>query len=358
VSILQTVSLFSYYRQKASSCKLLKKEGKTNACVWQKVVTLGVPRAGVLRYIIRHRSHSLGLCPGEIVEIRREGEILATLDENGTFEGLQFMPEMRKYCGRKFKVLNRVNKIMVEGYSVRHVKNTVNLEGVTCDGEAHSGCKRSCFVLWKEAWLKRVEDHSNERCSSNCISLEKNNVQKTQDGTVLCQSGNLLKASSSTYPFISQINQFCQDIKCSKGTIKPFNYMRTLSRSLNLKTRTILTGKTPAAIHGKLKRTPTISLYLQAGETVEVRGQEEILTTLDSRGRNRGLGFSAEMLKYCGKRYQVLKRVDMAINEETGKLRQINNTVILEGVTCDGTAHGHCKRNCYCLWREIWLKRV
>jgi len=303
-------------------------------------------------------SHSLGLCPGEKVEIRGESEILATLDENGTFEGLQFMPEMRKYCGRKFKVLNRVNKIMVEGHGVRRMKNTVNLEGVTCDGKAHSGCQRSCFVLWKEAWLKRVQDHSNKHRPSNYIPLETNKVKKAQDKIVFCQSTNLLKASLNTYPFISRIDQFCKDIKCSRSAIEPFSYMCMLLHSLNLKARTIFTRKVQTTIHGNLKRTPTISLNLQVGELVEVRSQEEILATLDSRGRNRGLGFSAEMLKYCGKRYQVLKRVDIAINEETGKLRQINSTVILEGVTCDGTYHEHCKRNCYCLWREIWLKRV
>jgi len=134
--------------------------------------------------------------------------------------------------------------------------------------------------------------------------------------------------------------------------------MRTLLGSLGSKVRSIVAGKNQAAIHGELRRTPTSSLNLQLGELIEVKSKEEILATLDAKGRNRGLGFSAEMLKYSGKRYRVLRRVDTAINEETGRLRQINNTVILEGVTCDGTAHGGCKRNCYCLWREIWLKRV
>ena len=98
----------------------------------------------------------LNLRPGEIVEVRNESEILAMLDENGTLEGLPFIPEMRKFCRKRFKVLKRVKKIIVEGVGIRRMLNTVILEGVTCDGEAHGGCKRTCLLFWKEAWLKRA----------------------------------------------------------------------------------------------------------------------------------------------------------------------------------------------------------
>lgn len=95
---------------------------------------------------------------GEIVEVCSENEILATLDGNDTLEGLPFMPEMRKYCGRRFKVLKRVDKIIVEGSGKRRMKNSVLLEGVTCDGEAHGGCRRTCLLFWKGAWLKRLQN--------------------------------------------------------------------------------------------------------------------------------------------------------------------------------------------------------
>ena len=41
---------------------------------------------------------------GDIVEVRSEAEILATLDENGRLESLPFMPEMLALCGRRFRV--------------------------------------------------------------------------------------------------------------------------------------------------------------------------------------------------------------------------------------------------------------
>lgn len=56
------------------------------------------------------------LKPGEIVQVRSENEILATLDRTSALEGLPFNEEMRKYCGRRFKVLKNVHKIIIEGY--------------------------------------------------------------------------------------------------------------------------------------------------------------------------------------------------------------------------------------------------
>jgi len=38
----------------------------------------------------------------------------------------------------------------------RNVKNTVLLETVLCQGEG-LGCNRSCFHMWREAWLRRVD---------------------------------------------------------------------------------------------------------------------------------------------------------------------------------------------------------
>jgi len=106
----------------------------------------------------RYQSRNLKrLKPGEVVQVRSEDEILATLDKNNTLEGLSFLPEMRKYCGRRLKVLKEVNKLLVEGETeMRHIRNTVILAGAFCDGEAHGGCKRTCLILWKKTWLKSV----------------------------------------------------------------------------------------------------------------------------------------------------------------------------------------------------------
>jgi len=99
----------------------------------------------------------LNLQPGEWVEVKEEKEILATLDEKGTYKGLRWMINMRKFCGKKFRVYKRLGKMLMENTGeYRKVKNTVLLEGVTCDGEDWFDCDRSCYHFWREIWLKRV----------------------------------------------------------------------------------------------------------------------------------------------------------------------------------------------------------
>jgi hypothetical protein len=53
---------------------------------------------------------ALRLRVGDVVEVRSEGEILATLDENGELDAMPFMPEMLQFCGRRF----RVDKVAVK----------------------------------------------------------------------------------------------------------------------------------------------------------------------------------------------------------------------------------------------------
>jgi hypothetical protein len=100
----------------------------------------------------------LNLQPGEWVQVRSLDEISATLDEKGKYKGLYFMPEMKKYCGQKFRVFKKVEIIKLESTGeVRKLRSpSVFLEGVYCNGERHDGCDRACFHFWREIWLKRT----------------------------------------------------------------------------------------------------------------------------------------------------------------------------------------------------------
>ena len=97
--------------------------------------------------------------PGDLVQIRSEAEIQSTLNEDNKFKGLGVMPEMTKFYGKELRVFKKINKIMIEATGeLRHIKSpTYLLEGVFCDGEFHSDCDRSCFLLWKREWLKKVK---------------------------------------------------------------------------------------------------------------------------------------------------------------------------------------------------------
>lgn len=100
-------------------------------------------------------------------------------------------------------------------------------------------------------------------------------------------------------------------------------------------------------------------LGLEPGEVVEVRSVKEVFATLDKQGKLRGLRFTPEMEKFCGKQFRVYKNLDRIILEATGELRKIKlPTVLLDGVFCDGSGHGGCDRSCFCFWREAWLRRV
>ena len=103
-------------------------------------------------------------------------------------------------------------------------------------------------------------------------------------------------------------------------------------------------------------------LDLRPGDTVEVRSREEIVATLDARGKTRGLWFDPEMVPYCGRQYRVQERVEQIIDERTGEMIRIpSDCLILKGVVCSGDhspGRWLCPREIYPYWREAWLRRV
>jgi len=107
------------------------------------------------------------------------------------------------------------------------------------------------------------------------------------------------------------------------------------------------------------KRSEKSKVSFKEGDLVEIKSFAEIFKTLDKEGRHRGLSFTKEMISFCGKQFKVYKKLERIVLESTGEMRRMRTpTVILEGVFCDGSAHGNCDRSCFCFWREVWLKPV
>lgn len=99
------------------------------------------------------------------------------------------------------------------------------------------------------------------------------------------------------------------------------------------------------------------SLGLHAGDWVVIRSREEILATLDERGRLQGMPFQPEMLAFCGKRMRVAKvahKTCDTVNKTGG--RKVERAVHLEGARCDGSAHGGCQADCVFFWKTDWLR--
>jgi hypothetical protein len=100
-------------------------------------------------------------------------------------------------------------------------------------------------------------------------------------------------------------------------------------------------------------------LALRPGEWVEVRSKDEILATLSQKATLDALPFMPEMFVYCGQQFRVFKRADKTCDtiDKTGA-RRIHDTVHLDSLRCDGSAHGGCEARCLIFWKEAWLKRV
>ena len=333
----------------------------------------------------------MNLKAGEWVEVRSQEEILATLDENGRLENLQFMPEMLQYCGQRLRVFKRADKTCdyTQGWSIRRMKDAVHLEGVRCDGSGHDGCQAGCLIFWKEAWLERVEIGG--------VTAEAPLLASTVSpgGTRLCTAESILAASRTTNSNGETI-YFCHATDVPRFTEymrmwDPRQYVRDL-RSGNLRSgfagstrgqraldlvlgvlqvvrafiisvfnevQTRRHGIPYPFIEGTAERTPVERLNLQPGELVQVASKEEIMATLDKDQRNRGLWFDSEMLPYCGGIYRVLRRVHRIIEERSGKMINMKNPcIVLEGVVCKSDFHRLCPRAIYPYWRESWLKRA
>ncbi len=108
------------------------------------------------------RPRPLDLQPGEMVEVRSHEEIAATLDDSGRNRGLWFDREMVPFCGGRFRVQDRVERIVNEatGRMINISRDCIVLAGVVCSGEDSTGrwfCPRATYSYWREEWLRRVD---------------------------------------------------------------------------------------------------------------------------------------------------------------------------------------------------------
>jgi len=292
---------------------------------------------------------------GQTVEVRSEHEILSALEPDGTLGGLPFMPEMKRYCGRRFRVAGRSERTCVEGCRMRRVKNTVFLENVRCDGSFHDGCERGCLIFWKEAWLRPAEPSVLPEGSADAEGPSPELELPVMKGERFwCQSTELQKASTPL-PWWDP-RQYLRDLVLKEATFSQLARQLWLL-AYNRGRRAI--GKTDIrGTNSGLNETADATLHLEPGELVEIRSKAEIEATLDVGGRNRGLEFTPDMVQYCGRRYRVAGRVEKIILECSGRMRHIRDTVILENLVCDGRHARGCPRANYHYWREAWLRRV
>jgi hypothetical protein len=324
----------------------------------------------------------LNLRVGELVEVRSEEEILASLDENGELDSLPFMPEMLQYCGKHFPVYKVAHKLCdtLTGTGMRSMRDAVHLAGVRCDGQAHGGCQTACLIYWKEAWLQRVDRAIADGGGAPTQSPEpprltvadlhtRSRKSGASNGEELfsCQATELLRAAPEVLP-LRDLAQYRRDILSGNVGIVAvlralfvglFNRLQSLSTRYLPRRLWFREGLRWGFVKGTLTKTPTGHTDLQPGELVRIKSKAQIMRTLTKDLRNRGLGFEEEIARHCGREARVLRRVDRCIEEVTGRMLHMKNPcIVLEDTVCEGAYNANCPRSIYAFWREIWLERV
>jgi hypothetical protein len=309
---------------------------------------------------------------------------------------------MFEYCGQKFRVYKRAHKTCdtVNGTGGRRLADGIHLENLRCDGQAYGGCQAACLIFWKEAWLRPVEDNvvrsasveanpvladtpvSNTGCSEAAVQAGTlANDQPVSGGPKYSCQATDLPVFTEKLPWWDA-RQYVEDYTSGNVPLRRlvsgmiyagYYYLSRPGRSPIHKPLVWLYDKIVALWNGvpypRRKGTmpvggpaPMVTLDLQPGELVRVKSYEEILTTIDSSNKNRGLFFDAEMVPYCGRTFRVRSRVSQFIGETTGRMVTLRTpAVILENVWCRSHYSDRrmlCPRSIYSWWREAWLERI
>ncbi len=298
---------------------------------------------------------------GDLVEVKAPDEILLTLDANGTLNHLPFMPEMIEFCGRQFRVSTRALKTCASSKTLSTMRgfttdDVVLLDDLRCSGAEHDGCQKACTIFWREAWLRKVEPIARQ--SSQMIPHASERLRaslKTSTGpsTYFCQASEILKATTD-------LSQWARVRKCisevRSGNCGVLEMARRVSIWLFWRLHRAFLGQ---HARGSKRSTPAESLNVHRGDLIEVKSMNGIVETLNETGRNRGLYFTPDMRLLCGQQKRVERRLAKIIVDGTGEMREVRDTVYLEGSHC-GCAHvafGGCPRREFSYWREIWLRR-
>ena len=310
---------------------------------------------------------------GDLVEVKSPSEILATLDERGAFSDLPFMPEMASYCGERFTVERRAEKVCetIDYTGSRRLHDSVLLDDLRCDGSGHDGCQAECRLFWKEIWLRKVSPQEPlrppfppgelsaliERTSRHARSTVR--IDGKDQRRYRCQATDLTKCTEhlKLWDLRAYVREY------TSGNVRLGRFLRVTTRAALQEPMRKLGLVRDVHVPGTAMKGDVFeSLDLRPGELVRVKTKEEIAATLNAEGRNKGLWFDREMLPYCGGTFRVRRRVNRFINDRDGSMVVLkNDAVTLEGVVCSGDLslrRWFCPRNIYPFWRECWLERV
>jgi len=319
------------------------------------------PPRGIIRRLFSPRIRA-----GTVVRVRPAAEIFESLDRDRRTDGIPFMPEMRKYCGRTFYVHRIIDKINDwtgrTGTGLRRLKGFVTLREIRCDGTAHGMCQADCQILWHTSWLTTnlADDPHNEIDQFDVAEADQSGEPTVQSinsaRCYTCQITELVKASRRLHSW--DLRQDLRPLLFGNVDLRAFA-VALLTRFFNVVQR-VRKGMTYPMMPKQRATgpTPSTNRNLCPGDTVRTMTKAEIGQTL-FRNRNRGLWFGAETMRFCGQEYVVRSRVERFVDENSGKIVEPSMPfVVLESVTATGEFLRFCPQNEFVYWREIWLSKI
>ncbi len=262
---------------------------------------------------------------------------------------------------------------------MRRMTDAVHLTESRCDGSAHGGCENACSLYWKEQWLKRVDPDDPVRPSPDAgervlLPLLVLNTQKEpfEDGEVRysCQATEMLRAAPAPLP-LKDLRQYGADV--TSGNVGVLAVLRSFLVACFNRYQDLSRRHLPAAlrIRGGLHwRFLQGRRHQRSYADGAPRPRARASSCGSSRARrswrrstanllNRGMGFDAEMSRFCGRTARVKARATRCVDERTGRMLTMKNPcIILEDIVCEGAFQANCPREFVCWWREIWLERV
>jgi hypothetical protein len=282
----------------------------------------------------------------------------------GCLEELPFMPEMLAMCGQRAYVFRCVHRLFDYRKSrrMRHMDDAVLLTGAVCNGSSHGGCDAACHVIWKSAWLRRIEQSE----AAQGTPPSSGGAEAALDSAVLsfgtrapryqCQLTQLNAASQPIGNW--RALDFLRPLVAGNVMLMAFVVARLtyLFNELQHLRGGIIFPPFEAAAGGAQQEQ---EIPLAAGDRVVVRSSGEIRTTLNDQLEHRGMGFESDMLKHCGRELCVQAEVKKVIDIVSGEMRTMRTPAyVLRDVHFSGERQLFNAQYEPLFWRSAWLQRT
>lgn len=335
---------------------------RANAACSESAILARRAGAGPLRRLIARSLLGHDLLVGDTVRVRSLADIRATLDAQGCINGMPFMPEMERYCGRTARVFRSIDKAYDYGKSkqMRRLDGCVLLCGWHCDGSAHDGCQAGCYLIFNVAWLERVPATGAADAPVPTVSVPAAAMAPAHpvDAAAVVHRCQFTSLTAATTPLSAwNVGKDLRPLVAGNFTSSAF-LIALFTRLFNLVQRWrrgTTYPRMPAGTAGAGAAPPP---ELAAGDWIRVRSPAEIASTLNAQNKNRGLWFDLDMLKHCGQTYRVDRRVDRIIDVVSCRIITMKTPCfVLEGVCYSGEFQYFGPQHEDLYWRAVWFER-